>query len=215
MSAGRISGIILAAGASRRLGQPKQLLPYAGGPLLRTVVATALESSLREVIVVLGCRAGEIREALDIPNLETGSTVPCNRLRVVVCEAWEQGLSASLQTGLAAADPESGAAAILLGDQPGVDAKLVNRVIEAFAAADQPLARPVFDTGTRHVPGHPVVIARSLWPELAALKGDEGARALIADRPDSVLEVPMEGEPPADIDTMDDFLRLQAVTTPP
>jgi len=205
----RISGIVLAAGGSRRLGQPKQLLPYAGGPLLRTVVATALAASFDEVIVVLGCRAGEIREALDIPNLEAGSVGASNRLCVVVCEAWEQGLSAALQTGLAAADPASDAAAILLGDQPGVDAKLINRVIDAFATADQPLARPVFDTGTRHVPGHPVVIARSLWPELATLKGDEGARGLIAGRPDSVLEVPMEGEPPADIDTMEEFLGLR------
>jgi len=209
VSTGRISGIVLAAGGSRRLGQPKQLLPWSGAPLLRTPVAAALDASFDEVIVVLGCRAGEIRKALEQSNPEMNSNAASGRLRVVVCEAWEQGLSASLQTGLAAVHPESEAAAILLGDQPGVDAKLINRVIEAFAAADQPLARPVFDTGTRQVPGHPVVIARSLWPELASLKGDEGARALIAGRPDSVLEVPIEGEAPADIDTMEDFLGLR------
>jgi len=209
VSAGRISGIILAAGASRRLGQPKQLLPTAGGPLLRTVVATALDSSLREVLVVLGCRSGEIRAALDLPDLEANNNGVAGRLRVVECDTWEQGMSASLQAGLAAVHPESEAAAILLGDQPGVDVELINLVTEAFVAGDQPIARPVFDTGTRHVPGHPVIIARSLWQELATLKGDEGARSLIASRPESVLQVSMDGEPPTDIDTMDDFQRLR------
>jgi len=209
VSAGRISGIILAAGASRRLGQPKQLLPYAGGPLLRTVVATALDASFAEVIVVLGCRADEIRTALDVPSLGAESAGPSSRLRVVVCESWEQGMSASLQAGLTSAHSEAEAAAILLGDQPGVDIELINQVLAAFAADDLPLARPVFDTGSRQVPGHPVVIARSLWSELMTLKGDEGARSLIADRSDSVLDVAIHGEPPADIDTMDDFRRLR------
>ena len=69
MSATQISGIILAAGASRRLGEPKQLLDYAGEPLLRAVVSAAVASTLREVVLVLGCRSREIQEALDLPGL--------------------------------------------------------------------------------------------------------------------------------------------------
>jgi molybdenum cofactor cytidylyltransferase len=212
-SAGPVSGLIMAAGASRRMGEPKQLLPFAGGPLLRTVVAAALDSKLAEVIVVLGCRAREIQQAVDLSS-EVGRS--SGRLKVVVCDEWAQGMSASLNAGLGAADPGAVAVAILLGDQPGVGAELIDHVLEAFAGGTRPLARPVFaaggssgNTGAGRAPGHPVVIARSLWPELATLSGDEGARQLIAGRPGKLLEVPMPGEPPADVDTRDDYAQLR------
>jgi molybdenum cofactor cytidylyltransferase len=209
VNAGPVSGLLLAAGASRRYGQTKQLLPYAGGPLLRTALLAALHSSLAEVILVLGCRAADIEKALNLSELDEHLF---DRLKVVVCEDWERGMSASLQAGLANVASESTAIAVTLGDQPGVNAEMIDVVLDAFASSERPLVRPVFTVGTETprstVPGHPVLIARSLWPEIADLNGDEGARGILTLHADTLLEVSMPGEPPADVDIPEDFVRL-------
>jgi molybdenum cofactor cytidylyltransferase len=191
---GSLSGIVLAAGASTRMGRPKQLLPLAGRPLLQHVIGAALESRLDEIVVVLGHAAEEIRAALDLPSGD--------RVRIVVNAEHAAGQSTSLRAGLRAAASSAAGAAILLGDQPDVGAVLIDRVAEAFLAGDRPAARPVFRSGDgRSVPGHPVFLARSLWAEIETLRGDEGARNLFVGHPERLLEVPIEGEAPADIDT--------------
>jgi molybdenum cofactor cytidylyltransferase len=195
-----LSGIILAAGASSRMGRPKQLLPLGGRPLLQCVLDEALASRLDEIVLVLGHRAEEIREALALPE---GS-----RVRAVVNADWARGQSTTLRLALRSASPTASAAAILLGDQPGVDAALIDRVAKAFLDTGLPAARPVYSgaDGGR-VPGHPVFLARRIWSEVDELGGDEGARALLAARADWLLEIPVEGEPPADIDTWEDYQR--------
>ena len=174
-----LSGVILAAGASTRLGRPKQLLPLGDRCLLQHALDEALSSRLDEVILVLGYRAEEIREALQLPAGRP--------MRVVINPDYTSGLSASLRLGLRSADP---------------------RMAAAFLAADSLLVRPVYSgSAGRRVPGHPVFLARRIWPEVEKLRGDQGARALVSARPEWLLEVPVDYEPPADVDTWEDYQR--------
>jgi molybdenum cofactor cytidylyltransferase len=196
-----ISGVILAAGASVRMGRPKQLLPLGGKPLLRHAVDAALDSCLDEVVLVLGHRAREIEEAL---ALSSGSGV-----RVVVNPDHASGQASSLLLGVRSTSALARAAAILLGDQPGVSAALIDRVVADFRASDALAARPEYRAaGGGSVPGHPVLLARRLWSELECLRGDEGARGVLASRPEGVSAVAVAGELPPDIDTPDDYQRM-------
>ncbi len=197
------SGIILAAGTSTRMGCPKQLLVLGDRCVLQHVIDAAVESCLDEIIVVLGHRAKEIREALQLP---AGRNV-C----VVVAADFAAGQSASLRAGLRAANPSATAAAVLLGDQPGIGAALIDRVAQEFLKADAVIARPAYtDAAGKSSPGHPVFLARRIWSEVEALTGDQGARALIAAHPEWLLEIPVEGPPPPDVDTRADYERAAA-----
>jgi molybdenum cofactor cytidylyltransferase len=192
-----LSGIILAAGASTRMGRPKQLLPLGDRCLLQHVIDAAAASCLDEIIVVLGHRAGEIRETLQLPARRA--------VRIVVAVDYLQGQSASLRAGLRAASPGAHGAAILLGDQPRVTSQLIDRVAREYLSSAPAIARPVYSNpGGGRVPGHPVVLARRIWPEVEKLEGDQGARALVSAHPEWVLEIPIEGAPPVDIDTPED-----------
>jgi molybdenum cofactor cytidylyltransferase len=194
-----LTGVVLAAGTSTRMGRPKQQLPLGDRCLLQCVVDAALASRLDEVVVVLGYRADEIRALLALP---VGA-----RARVVVNPDFARGRSTSLQRGLGAADARSQALAVLLGDQPCVSAGLIDRVAEAFLAAGAALARPVYpDAGG--TPGHPVFLARRVWPQIEDLSGDQGARTLLASHPDWLLAVPVAGDPPLDVDTWEDYQRV-------
>jgi molybdenum cofactor cytidylyltransferase len=200
-----LSGVVLAAGASMRIGQPKQLLPLQGRPLLQHVIDEIGASRLDEVIVVLGCHAEEVRRAIRPP--EGGS------MRVVVNPDHATGQSASLRLGLRSTDPRAEAAAVFLGDQPQVSRHLIDRVAQAFLAGSTPVVRPVYGApGGGRVPGHPVFLARRIWDALKDLRGDEGARRVLSRHPEWVSEVLVEGEAPEDIDTWDDYRRTVDVT---
>jgi molybdenum cofactor cytidylyltransferase len=194
-----VSGIVLAAGTSSRLGRPKQLLPVGDRCLLRCVVDAALASRLDEVVVVLGHRADDVRAALACESEP--------RVSLVVNPSYSAGQSTSLRCGLRAADGRAQAAAILLGDQREVGPELIDTLVAAFLASDLPGARPVYPEAAG-APGHPVLIARELWPEVEAQQGDVGARGLFADHPDWLLTVPVAGPPPTDVDTPGDTRRL-------
>jgi len=194
---GFVSGVILAAGASRRMGRTKLLLPLGSRPLLQYALDAAADSQLDEIVLVVGDRVQELLEALQLP-----SRLP---VRVALNEAPGEGQSRSLRLGLQAADPRAGAAAILLGDQPGVTGRLVDRVVEVFRSAEAPVVRPVYSSSRRRVPGHPVLVARRIWSEVERLRGDAGLRCLLARRPEWLLEVLVEGDPPADVDTPEDY----------
>ena len=191
-----LSGIILAAGTSTRMGRAKQLLPLDNRPLLQHVVDATAASCLDEIILVLGHCAEEIRTAINCPE----------RVRVVLNTEYAEGQSTSLRAGLRAASPRTEAAAVLLGDQPRVSAQLIDRVAAAFANCAACVVRPVYSgVGGHSVPGHPVFWARRVWPDIDKLRGDQGARDLLIAHPEWLREVSVEGEAPGDVDTWEDY----------
>ena len=201
-----LSGVILAAGSSTRMGRTKQLLTLENRPLLQHVVDAAAASRLDEIILVLGHRAEEIRAAIDCPA----------RVRVVVNTAYAEGQSTSLCAGLRSASPGAQAAAVLLGDQPRVTAQLIDLVATAFAKSAACVARPVYaGVGGGRVPGHPVFLARRVWPETTKLRGDQGARALLLAHPEWLCEVSVAGEAPPDVDTWEDYRSSAGCAAPP
>lgn len=191
-----ISGVVLAAGTSSRLGRPKQLLPLHGRPLLQHVVDAAAAAGLDEVLVVLGHGAAEVEAALRLPPAA----------RTVGCPDYREGQSASLRTGLAAAAPEARAAVVLLGDQPTVDADAIRAVIEAYGATGGPVVQARYDGR----PGHPVLLDRRVWGEMEKVRGDRGARDVLVEHAEWVVPVDLPGEPPPDVDTRADYERLVA-----
>ena len=191
-----ISGVILTAGRSSRLGRPKQLLPLAGVPLLTHVLRNAVASSLDEVILVLGHEAARIEAAVG----EWGQ-------RVVVNPDYAAGQSTSLRAGLGAIDPTAAAALVLLGDQPQVGPAVIDAVIEGYRTSGGSIVVPHY--GGR--PGNPVLFARSRFPELARITGDEGARGVVRAHAGEVVAVPVAaGPPPRDVDNEEDYAALLA-----
>jgi molybdenum cofactor cytidylyltransferase len=190
----RVSGVILAAGASTRLGQPKQLLDLAGEPLLRHTVRNALASNLDHVVLVLGARAAEIDEEVGFLGQ-----------RIVVNPVHNEGQSTSLKLGLESIDPEAGSVLFLLGDQPGVTPAIINALIERFEASNAQIVQARYQNG----PGNPVLFARSLFPELLAIDGDEGARSVIRRHRDSIVFADFPDRTiPQDVDTFEDYQAL-------
>jgi molybdenum cofactor cytidylyltransferase len=186
-----ITGVILAAGSSKRLGSPKQLLSWRGRPLLQHVIDVAAASELYEVVVVLGHEERRISAALSLPE----------GVRIVSNPAYESGQASSLRVGLAALPTGVDAAAIMLSDTPYLTSSLINTVVAEFDPATAPVVRPSFG----QMPGHPVVVARSRWESWDELTGDRGARSLL--REESVHEVELDGRW-ADVDTWADYQAL-------
>jgi len=196
----RITAVILAAGASTRFGQPKQLLDWNGVPLLAHVADVALGADLAPVIVVLGCQAEAARAAL--------STRP---VQVVMNWRWEQGMSTSVQVGLAALTPTAEAVIFMQCDQPLVTPDLLRALVARFEETGAPIVHPTH-AGQR---GTPTLFARRLFPELAAVSGDKGGRAVIARHADEVATVKVtDPNVLADVDTPEDYQRLLAICNP-
>jgi molybdenum cofactor cytidylyltransferase len=195
-----ISGLILAAGTSSRMGQPKQLLPFRGTILLDWVMAQAESASaLDEVIVVLGRAADEIR-----PRLRN------TRAKVIVNTVFTEGCSGSYKAGMATIDPRAEAVMVLLGDQPGVDSAVINQVAEDWRAHGGRIAL----TSYRGRRGHPMVFARELFDQLRQLSGDKAAWKILDAHPDWVRDVAVDYALPEDINTREDYEERLRETTP-
>lgn len=196
-SVNRIAGIILAAGTSSRMGQPKQLLDWVGRPLVRAIVETALAARLDEVIVVTRCADDEVAAALaDLP------------VRIAPNPLAAAGQSTSLHTGIAALSPDVAAAIVLLGDQPFITTAIIDALLGVWRAARAPIVAPVF-AGTR---GNPVLFDRSVFTELLTIEGDQGARGVIARSPSRVHYVHFDDDRPLlDIDTPEAYARARAL----
>lgn len=193
----RVAGLLLAAGSSRRMGRPKQLVVVGGRALLAQAVETALDARLDALVLVLGHAAQEIRAALPIDADA--------RLRVVVNAAYREGVASSLRAGLAALPEGTTHVAVLLADQPTLSSATVRRVVAEALDSGAWITRPVWREDGEVVPGHPVVLSGPALRELASLEGDVGARALVARHPEWVHELSMPGAPPPDVDRPGDL----------
>jgi molybdenum cofactor cytidylyltransferase len=179
-----ICGLVLAAGGSRRLGRPKQLLPYRGGTLLGHVVDTARGCGFDQLVVAVGGAADEVRDAVDLDGAE-----------VVVNDAYGEGCSSSIAAAL---DVVRGDVLVLmLGDQPGVTVETVRKLLAG--RGDAPLAVCRYDDGR----GHPIAFGRDVFDQLADLHGDKGVWKMLDRGP--VTEVPVPGPIPLDVDTEEDY----------
>jgi len=192
--AGQIAAVVLAAGASTRFGQSKQLADWQGMPLVAHVAGVALSAGLTPVIVVLGCQAREVRDALI-------SHTP-RPVQTVMNWRWQEGLSTSVQTGLRALPAETEAAVFLQCDQPLVTADLLQALVARFRETGAAIVHPVH-SGRRC---SPALIARCLFSELAAVTGDKGGRGVIDRHGDAVATVEVsDPRVLADMDTVADY----------
>ena len=189
-----ISGLILGAGASQRFGPPKQLAPFRGTTMLGWVGDQARRAtSLDEVVVVLGRAADQIRETVDFGTA-----------RVVENPVFGEGCSSSYRAGISALSSESAAIMIILGDLPGVTPEIIDRLAEAWREHETPIALCAYQGRT----GHPMIFARSMFPQLVELHGDKAAWKLVDANAQHVHEVHFNLPYPDDINTPADFERL-------
>lgn len=183
-----VTGLVLGAGGSKRLGRPKQLLAYGDGTVLGHVVGVARSAGFDQLIVAIGGAADEVREQVDLAGAE-----------VVVNEAYGEGCSSSIAAALAALDRRTEVLVLMLGDQPGVSPETVATLLGGRGEA--PLAVCRYDDGR----GHPIAFSREVFPELAALHGDKGVWRLLEQHADEVAEVAVAGPIPLDVDTPEDY----------
>jgi molybdenum cofactor cytidylyltransferase len=183
-----VTGLVLGAGGSKRLGLPKQLLPYGEGTLLGHVVGTARACGFDQTIVAIGGSADEVRAGVDLGGAQ-----------VVVNDAYGAGCSSSIAAALAVVDPRCDVLVLMLGDQPGVSAETVAKLLAW--RGDAPLAVCLYDDAR----GHPIAFARSVFPALAELHGDKGVWRLLDQRSAEAVEVSIAGPVPRDVDTPEDY----------
>ena len=185
---GFVSGLVLGAGGSRRLGRPKQLLPYGEKTLLGHVLDTARACPFDQLIVALGGAADGVREQVDLSGAD-----------VVVNEAFGSGCSSSIAAALGAVDERAEWLVLMLGDMPGVTVATVEALLGA--RGDAPLAVCRYEDQR----GHPFAFQRRMFEELGNLHGDKGVWRLLDQRADDVVEVSVPGPVPLDVDTPEDY----------
>jgi molybdenum cofactor cytidylyltransferase len=186
-----IAAIVLAAGASTRMGRQKLTLPMRDGrPLVRLAVGQVLAAGLDDVVVVTGRDAEAVALAL--------APLP---VRTVVNPRYAEGQSTSLRAGLDALRSGTAAAVVALADQPLPDPYIIRRLAATFRTTGRPIVVPVYRDGR----GNPVLFAAAVFGELRAVTGDRGGREVIARDPTRVAEVPIDLAMPADIDTPEDY----------
>lgn len=193
-----VTGLVLAAGGSARLGRPKQLLPYGEATVLDQVLDTARACRFDQLMCVIGRSADEIRRRVDLDGTD-----------VVENQSFGDGCSSSIATALDALDPRTAVLVLMLGDQPGVAAETVAALLAG--RGDSPLAACVYEDGR----GHPLAFARAMFDELRALHGDKGVWKLLDRHADEVVDVPVAGAIPRDVDTEADYRALIADQPPP
>jgi molybdenum cofactor cytidylyltransferase len=187
-----IAAIVLAAGFARRMGRQKLLLDLAGKPVVRWTVEAVLPH-VGDCVVVTGQDDAAVREALrGLP------------VRFAVNPRPQDGQGASIAVGAAALKPWIVVALVVLGDQPRTPPAVVPALLAARARSGRAIVAPSY-RGTR---GTPVLFAAEVFPELRALTGDTGARAVLAAHPERVDVVDIDAAMPADVDTPEDFARL-------
>lgn len=191
----RIGAVILAAGTSSRMGEAKQLLRLGATTLLDQVTENVRSSRVDEIVVVLGHEAETIKQ-----------TIATKKLKIVVNESYRQGMGTSLRAGLSALPSEVDAALIVLADQPFVRSATFDQIIDHYQQSNAQIVIPIYK-GFR---GNPVLLDRSVFPEVMALTGDIGCRAIFGNHLEGIAKVPVEDIGILlDLDSKDDVERLQ------
>ncbi len=188
------SALVLAAGSSRRLGRPKQLLEFRGTTLLGATIDNVLAFGFAQTIVTLGGAAPEVRDAIDLSAVD-----------VVDSLHYTDGCSSSIVSALPAIDPTSAGFFLFLGDQPLVPRAAVDALAVA-AVAGAEIAVIDYRNGT----GHPFWMSRSTFGDLAALHGDKAVWKLLESGRYETAHVSVDDDVPLDVDTWDDYERLVA-----
>lgn len=188
-----IAIIILAAGASTRMGKPKQLLAYQGRSLLRHTAEIAIASSSQPVIVILGANAESIKPEI-------------NHLPVQIVEnpQWVEGMNSSIRVGIEALNQNIEAVIITLCDQPFISSKLIHQLIEAYHLTNKPIVASKY----ANTFGVPALFNHTFFSQLATLKQGEGAKQIIKKHINQVTSIPFS-QGYIDIDTPDDYEQLQ------
>ena len=193
----RVSAVVLAAGASRRFGSPKQLLPVGDGILLGHVLNQLSSSWVNEIVVVLGHAAGQIERALE--DFVTEGQTPW---RVVVNDRWAEGQSTSLRVGLEAVSDRTEAVLFVLADQPHITAGLIDELLMRYARTGAPIVMFEHEGCLRP----PVLFDRATFEELREVSGDVGGREVVRCHLEEVERVTVgSASSVIDIDTPEDY----------
>jgi molybdenum cofactor cytidylyltransferase len=191
----RIGAVVLAAGMSSRMGEPKQVLRLGERTVLGQTLENIRGARLDEIVLVLGFAAEAIAQQIAV-----------ERVKVVINPQYREGMASSLRAGLAALNPDINAALIVLADQPFVRPAVFDQIIDRYIESRAQIAIPTF----RGFRGNPVLLDRSVFPEVMALTGDIGCRAIFGSHSDGIVKVPVDDVGILlDIDSKDDFERLQ------
>lgn len=191
MNGPQVSAVVLGAGSSTRLGQPKQLLEFRGKPLLQTAVDQANAGPFTQVLVTVGGAGTEV-----LNQINFGAATAVENL------SFATGCSSSIVAALDEVDESAAGFVLLLGDQPGVTDETVDQLIAACAASA--LGVCSYDDGI----GHPFWLGREVFDDVRALAGDKAVWKLIESGKYPVTEVERPGPVPQDVDTWEDYERL-------
>ena len=188
-----IWAVILAAGESKRMNTPKMLLPFMGKTIIETVVNNALNSEIKNIMVVMGSSHIEIADAVSSYNVD-----------MCFNKNFRDGMLSSVKCGIRSIPDDFTAAVVMQGDQPMIPPEIINNLVNSWRSSGYGIIIPVFE-GKR---GHPILIDRKYKVEIEKLTGDEGLHALPSKFRDDVLEIEMNTPGILrDIDTREDYLR--------
>ena len=193
-----VAGLILAAGASTRMGKLKQLLPVGRRTLLGCILNETLKSDLNKVILVLGHRFNEIQAAL-------GQILQHPKLKIVENSHYKEGISSSIIAGLFEIEKDHDHVMVILGDMPNISSSLINLLLDKYLKSNLPIGAIKIRTKQ----SHPVIFCRKMYYELHKLYGDIGARNLFIKYSDQVCLVePDNFYDNTDIDTPEDYVKF-------
>jgi len=190
-----ISAVLLAAGESRRMGEFKQLLPFGESTFVEHCVDELLKSRVDEVIVVTGHRDLDVRQALGGRAVEFAYN-----------DRYRLGMTSSIQRGVCALSPAANAFVVALVDQPQIDSRIIDRLIDSFADnAGYRIIIPIHDGKN----GHPILLDASLIEEILRLKDDQTLRDVVHSHPNEVLRIESSNRAVIeDCDVPEDYRRL-------
>ena len=189
-----LSAILLAAGESKRMGRSKLLMPFGRDTILEQTIDNFLHSKINEVVVVVGHRAEEIIK-----------TIANRPVKIAINPIYHQGMSTSIITGLNLIADRTQAVMLVLADQPLVNSKTINRLIEDFCNHNKGIAIPTYQRRR----GHPIIFSIKYKEALLDLTGDIGGKQIINQHPEDILEVVVDSESiNIDVNTLNDYQSL-------